>query len=74
MGRLVRVAMPDEARHLGDAQGEWYYCLVHQKAEPLEGCHQADRMGPYPTPEEAEHWRDRVAARNEEWDADDETL
>jgi hypothetical protein len=31
-----------------------------------------DRMGPYPTKEAAEHWRDHVAARNEAWDEEDE--
>jgi hypothetical protein len=34
-------------------------------------CHQMDRMGPYPTREDAENWRERVAARNEAWDKDE---
>jgi len=28
-------------------------------------------MGPYPTREDAENWRERVAARNEAWDEDE---
>ena len=31
----------------------WYYCLVHQKVEPEEGCANAERMGPYATEQEA---------------------
>ncbi len=31
-----------------------------------------DRMGPYPTEEAAENWRQQVAKRNEAWDDEDE--
>jgi hypothetical protein len=31
-----------------------------------------DRMGPYKTKEDAEHWREHVAERNEAWDNEDE--
>ena len=27
----------------------WYYCLVHQRVEPDEGCANAERLGPYDT-------------------------
>jgi hypothetical protein len=57
---------------LGDATGEWYYCFEHEKVEGRYDCRQRDRMGPYPTREAAEHWRDRVEQRNEAWDAQDE--
>ena len=64
--------MTDQSRDLGDARGEWYYCFVHKKVEALDECDQMDRMGPYPTREDAENWRARVAARNEAWDDEDE--
>jgi hypothetical protein len=28
-------------------------------------------MGPYPSRDAAEHWKERVAARNETWDRED---
>ncbi|WCO68290.1 hypothetical protein PO878_06060 [Iamia majanohamensis] len=31
-----------------------------------------DVLGPYPTREAAERWRERVEARNEEWKEEDE--
>jgi hypothetical protein len=61
----------DESTPLGDARGDWYYCFKHEKVEARDECHQMDRMGPYPTQEDAEHWRERVAARNEEWEEDE---
>ena len=30
-----------------------------------------DRMGPYPTAEDAQNWRERVAERNANWGNDD---
>jgi hypothetical protein len=57
---------------LGDAHGEWYYCFKHEKVEQRDDCDQMDRMGPYPSRDDAEHWRERVAERNEAWDAEDE--
>ncbi len=57
---------------LGDARGEWYYCFKHKKVETLDDCHEMDRMGPYPTSQDAENWRERVAARNEAWGDEDE--
>ena len=57
--------------HLGDARGEWYYCFKHKKVETNAECHEMDRMGPYPTREDAENWRERVAARNEAWGDED---
>jgi hypothetical protein len=53
---------------LGDARGAWYYCFKHGKVETRDECHLKDRMGPYPTRADAEHWRERVAARNDAWD------
>jgi hypothetical protein len=58
--------------HLGDARGDWYYCFKHKKVETGDECRQMDRMGPYPTSQDAENWRERVAARNEAWGDEDE--
>ena len=68
---IVWVGMTNESTHLGDAQGEWYYCFKHKTVETRDECHQMDRMGPYPTREDAENWRERVAARNKAWDEDE---
>ena len=52
--------------------GSWYWCLKHGRAEGAEGtCPPEDRMGPYESREEAEHWKDRVEARNDKWDEED---
>ena len=32
---------------------EYWYCLKHHTVEPREGCKNADRLGPYPTREDA---------------------
>lgn len=46
----------------------WYWCFRHARAEPEgEQCAAVDRLGPYPTEEEARHWRERVDERNEAW-------
>jgi hypothetical protein len=63
--------MTDDAKRLGDARGDWYYCFKHQKVEKLDECRSMDRMGPYPTRQDAENWRDRVATRNAAWGEDD---
>jgi hypothetical protein len=63
--------MSDRSAHLGDAHGDWYYCFKHKKVERRDECHTMDRMGPYPTRDDAEHWRDRVAERNAAWGDDD---
>jgi hypothetical protein len=68
---VAGMSNPDGQR-LGDAHGEWYYCFKHKKVEKRDDCREMDRMGPYPTREDAEHWRDRVAARNQAWDDEDE--
>ena len=49
---------------------QYYFCLNHHAVEGAEGCKAADRLGPYPTRDAAEHALERVAERNEEWDTD----
>jgi hypothetical protein len=54
------------------SSGEWYWCLQHKAAEPAESaCPPDRRLGPYPSRDAAEHWKERVDARNEEWEAAD---
>jgi len=51
---------------------QWYWCLDHNAAEPADSpCPPDRRWGPYPTREAAEHWKEKVEARNEAWDAAD---
>jgi hypothetical protein len=50
----------------------WYWCLDHEAAEPADGsCPPSRRLGPYPSKEAAEHWKETVERRNEKWDAED---
>lgn len=54
--------------------GSWYWCLKHGRAEDGDGsgvCPPQDRLGPYESREAAEHWKDRVEARNQRWDRED---
>lgn len=50
----------------------WYYCLVHNRVEPENGCANSERLGPYATEEEASHAYEIARKRNEEWDAGDD--
>ena len=49
---------------------QWYYCLVHHDVEPAEGCKAIERLGTYPTREEAAQALRLAQERNEEWDND----
>ena len=54
------------------ADGEWYWCLDHNAAEPADkACAADNRMGPYESKAAAEHWKERADARNDKWDRDD---
>jgi hypothetical protein len=53
-------------------EDEWYYCVEHSRVEPKLGCRITNRLGPYPTREEAERAMEIVERRNEEWEADPE--
>nr|WP_298132489.1 hypothetical protein [Micropruina sp.] len=50
----------------------WYWCLKHHAVEPYEGCKAEDRLGPYPTRDEAAAALEKVRERNEQWDREDE--
>ncbi|MFR9722396.1 hypothetical protein ACL02R_03345 [Streptomyces sp. MS19] len=48
-------------------EGEWFYCIRHQKVEEGPDCPAKDRLGPYATRDEAEHAMDLARERNENW-------
>ncbi len=50
---------------------KWYFCLVHHKVEPEEGCRNADRLGPYDSEEEAGRALEIAAERTKAWDEDE---
>lgn len=52
--------------------GDYWFCLRHHAVETGAGCGPADRLGPYPTPAEAERALEKVQERNEAWDNDPE--
>jgi len=51
-------------------EGQWYWCLVHHRVEPYDGCPADDRLGPYASREDAAGALDRAQERNEAWDTD----
>jgi hypothetical protein len=52
---------------------EWYWSLAERRAVHRSEKGPADHvLGPYPSKEAAEHWRERVDQRNEAWDDQDE--
>lgn len=50
----------------------WYFCLVHQKVEPEDGCANAERMGPYATQADADAAMATARDRNAAFDGDDD--
>jgi hypothetical protein len=52
------------------SDGKFYFCTKHHLVEGSDGCGPMDRLGPYPTREEAERALEKVRERNEEWDND----
>jgi hypothetical protein len=53
-------------------QQQWWFCLKHKTVEFGAGCPGKDRLGPYPSQEEAARALETVKRRNEEWDAADD--
>lgn len=55
-----------------DTSQEWYWDLISAKAVRADERGPGDRvLGPYPTREAAEHWREQVERRNDAWDEDE---
>jgi hypothetical protein len=52
--------------------GVFYLCMEHGTVEEGRSCRAAVRLGPYDSPDEARRWRERVEARDEAWQAEDE--
>lgn len=51
----------------------YYWCLEHDRVEADEDrCRADNRLGPYASAEAARNWRNRVDARNEAWEEQDE--
>lgn len=46
----------------------WYFCLVHQRVEPEDGCPNVERMGPYATEAEANAALATARERNASFD------
>ncbi len=52
---------------------KWYWCQEHERAEPWgQACPRDRRLGPYPSKESAENWRDLHEQREEHWEEQDE--
>jgi hypothetical protein len=49
---------------------QFWFCLNHHEVESRHGCLNKDRLGPYPTREDASRALEKVKERNEEWDND----
>jgi hypothetical protein len=54
-----------------EGEHRWWFCLKHNTVEPDAGCRAKERLGPYPTREEAAGALETAKRRNEEWDAAD---
>ena len=50
---------------------KFWYCVKHHAVEAADGCPPIDRLGPYPTREEAERALEKVAERNAAWEEQD---
>ncbi len=48
----------------------WWYCLRHQAVEQGPGCPGKERLGPYPTQEQAVQALEQAARRNQQWEED----
>jgi hypothetical protein len=51
-------------------EGEWFYCVRHNKVEEGPECRALDRLGPYETRAEAEHALEIARERNQSWEND----
>jgi hypothetical protein len=52
---------------------DFWFCVKHHAVEQGEDmCPPIDRLGPYPTREQAEHALETAERRNQEWDEQDD--
>ena len=54
------------------SDGDWWFNLRTQQVEQGLGDHNSERLGPYATREEAQTVLDRMRARNEQFDKEDD--
>ena len=54
------------------SQGDWWFNLRTQHVEQGQGDPNSERLGPYVTREEAESVLERMKARNDTFDAEDD--
>lgn len=52
-------------------QQQWWWCLLHQRVEPDDGCPNAERLGPFATEAEAANALQVARERNEAWRRED---
>ena len=58
---------------MSDSGTKYWFCLKHHRVETVENlCPAKHRLGPYPSAAEAEQALEKVAERNEAWDAQDD--
>ena len=55
-----------------DGKQQWWFCLKHKTVEPEAGCPAKDRLGPYPSREQAARALETARRRNQQWDAADD--
>ena len=56
---------------MSDTATDYWFCVKHHAVETSPGmCPPIDRLGPYPTYDEAARALEKVEERNEEWDND----
>ena len=48
----------------------YWFCVKHHRVEGADGCAPIDRLGPYPTEDEAAHALEKAEERNKAWDSD----
>jgi hypothetical protein len=50
---------------------QYYYCLNHHRVEPVDGCQNQYRLGPFETEQQAANAPALAKARTEAWDEED---
>ena len=51
---------------------QWWFCLIHQSVEQGPGCPDASRLGPFTHEQDAQEVLDRMHARTESQDSEEE--
>jgi hypothetical protein len=51
--------------------GEFWFCMKHRRVEKLEDTDSANRIGPFPTEEQAAHALETIHEREKAYDAED---